>query len=201
MIGIFGGSFNPIHLGHLGLSRWVVDQGLVEKVWLLISPHNPLKPSAELLDEDIRLALARRAVADEAGIEASDFEFHLPRPSYTWNTLCALHRAFPQERFALMIGADNWQLFERWAHWEDILRTTPLLVYPRQGYEVCAKELPEGVRYLHDAPLFPFSSTDVRRAARARLPLQQMLPAEIVADVERYYGSQVGKTSKEMEKK
>ena len=131
-IGIFGGSFNPIHLGHTTLAAYICEQGLVDEVWLMVSPQNPLKRDLTLLDENERLAMARLAVAPYPMLRACDFEFGLPRPSYTYHTLLALRAAYPEHEFSLIIGEDNWQCFDRWYRGEDIARETPIIVYPRE---------------------------------------------------------------------
>lgn len=176
---IFGGSFNPIHRGHIALARQVVEQGLADEVWLLVSPQNPLKQQSDLLPENTRLHLARLALDGIDGVEASDFEFSLARPTYTWKTLDALRTTYPERSFSLLIGADNWLLFNRWAHYEEILQSTPLLIYPRPGYELNPAQtplpLPSSARLI-EAPLFPFSSTDVRRAIRSSADCSEMLP-------------------------
>lgn len=187
-ITLLGGSFNPIHLGHIALARQVLTEGLADEVWLLVSPQNPLKRQAALLDERLRYDLACRALAGESGIRASDFEFSLPRPSYTWATLQALGQAYPQTCFTLLIGGDNWLIFDRWAHADDIRRHYPLIIYPREGYPVDAATLPPGVTLLSSAPRFPFSSTDIREAAASGRSLDGMVPPCIIDEVKRLYG-------------
>ena len=132
-IGIFGGSFNPIHLGHTALAAYICEQGLVDEVWLMVSPQNPLKRDLTLLDENERLTMARLAVASYPMLKACDFEFTLPRPSYTYHTLQALRAAYPECEFSLIIGEDNGQCFNRWYRGEDIARETPIIVYPRSS--------------------------------------------------------------------
>lgn len=188
-IAIFGGSFNPVHVGHIALARSVVQQQLADEVWLLVSPQNPLKQQADLLPEAQRLALARKALVNEDGVEVSDFEFHLPRPSYTWNTLQALSAAYPDVDFSLLIGADNWALFHRWAHPADILAHHQLWVYPRQGIVVDETSLPAGV-CLIEAPLFPLSSTDIRNLVRKGESIHGYVPQAIEQDVQRLYATQ-----------
>lgn len=183
---IFGGSFNPIHKGHIAVARQVIHERLADEVWMLVSPQNPLKPADGLLDENLRLKLARKALTDEPHILASDFEFCMPRPSYTWNTLQALSRTFPERDFSLLIGADNWQNFSQWAHPVEILSHYPILVYPRTGYAVSPAQLPATVSLIH-APLFPYSSTDVRRVARTGGNLTGMIPRIIETDVREFY--------------
>lgn len=179
-IGIFGGSFNPIHLGHTALATYICKQRLVDEVWLMVSPQNPLKRDLTLLDEQERLAMARLAVAPYPTLKACDFEFTLPRPSYTYHTLQALRAAYPDHEFSLIIGEDNWQCFDRWYRGEDIARETPIIVYPRKveslGLRVDStsqlsivkrSSLAEGksnyqLSILKNPPLLPYSSTEIR---------------------------------------
>lgn len=173
MTGIYGGSFNPIHKGHTALGLWLVRQGLVDELWFLVSPQNPLKPVADLLADEERLRLAQLALDDVARspeaadvadcLRVSDFEFHLPRPSYMVHTLEAMRTAWPDREFALVIGADNWLRFPQWFRADEILRHHPIIVYPRPGYPVDAATLPQGVQ-LVEAPLMPFASTAIRKA-------------------------------------
>ena len=158
---IFGGSFNPIHRGHIALADFVVQGGWTDEVWLLVSPQNPLKAAAGLLPEQLRLALAQQATENYDRIKVSDFEFHLPRPSFTYKTLAALRESHPDRSFQILIGADNWLCFNRWARHEELLRDYELLVYPREDYDSHTASLAPNVRFV-PAPLFPFSSTQLR---------------------------------------
>ena len=135
-VGLFGGSFDPVHRGHLALAQYLLECGAVEEVWLMVSPLNPLKSGAQLSPDAERLEMARLAAADVPGVVVSDFELHLPRPSYTWRTLRTLREAHPDIEFSLIVGADNWLVFDRWQHPEEILAHHRLLVYPRPGCEV-----------------------------------------------------------------
>ena len=121
-IGIYGGSFNPVHFGHVGLAKWVIEHTDLDELWLLVSPNNPLKPAGVLAPEEERLAGVRDAVQDIPHVKASDFEFSLPRPSYTANTLRELQRAYPQHEFTLVIGEDNLAIFDQWKEYEYILK-------------------------------------------------------------------------------
>ena len=162
-VGIFGGSFNPVHIGHLALANYLCEYEGLDEVWFLVTPRNPLKQDDTLLDDALRLRLVQLATAGYPKFRASDFEFRLPRPSYTVNTLEQLREAYPENTFHLIVGSDNWQLFHRWYRWEEILSRHPLLVYPRAGYPVDEASLPAGVR-LSKAPLFEVSSTFIRKA-------------------------------------
>lgn len=181
---IFGGSFNPIHLGHINLAKHILSAGCADEVWLMISPHNPLKKQDGLIDENIRLHLAQLATEAENGINVSDFEFSLPRPSYTWNTLNELQWTYPERAFSLLIGADNWELFPKWANYAQILQHFEVYVYPRMGVEIDKKALPKNVHYI-SAPLYPFSSTDVREALSKGCNCEQMLPIKVAEEIKR----------------
>lgn len=183
-IGLFGGSFNPIHYGHLRLAEWIVNAGYVDCVWLMVSPHNPLKSQNGLLPEEVRYELATIACADVKGVEACNFEFGLERPTYTWRTIEALRNAYPEHDFFLIIGGDNWLIFDKWAHYEMLLRTTEILVYPRDGTTEDTmpywSAMAKAVRVMRCAPLFPFSSTEVRERLRNKDSVDDMVPRSVV---------------------
>ena len=182
-IGIFGGSFNPIHLGHTALAAYICEQGLVDEVWLMVSPQNPLKRDLTLLDENERLAMARLAVAPYPMLKACDFEFTLPRPSYTYHTLQALRTAYPGHEFSLIIGEDNWKCFDRWYRGEDIARETPIIVYPRNAegklkvFSAMHENSQFGGRGL--PPLLPYSSTEVRECIAEGRDTSHMLHPDV----------------------
>lgn len=183
-IAIFGGSFNPIHRGHTELANWMLQQDLVDQLWLLVSPLNPLKQScSELLPDEERLRLARLAVNEASHSNqmlVSDFEMTLPRPSYTVHTLRCLRQTYPKFRFSLLIGADNWLAFPRWASPEEIMAHHDIFVYPRPGCDVAlAEQVPPHVHYLADAPLCNISSTQLRNAISH--PTSELNPADYLA--------------------
>ena len=157
--GIYGGSFNPIHIGHVCLAKALADSGLVDEMWLLVSPQNPFKVDEHLLDDEKRLHLARLAVTDVPGVEVCDREFYLPRPSYMYNTLRALSREHPDREFVLVIGADNWERFSNWYRSQDILSAYRVIIYPRPGFD--CQDVPQGVT-IADTPLLDISSTEIR---------------------------------------
>jgi nicotinate-nucleotide adenylyltransferase len=175
-IGIFGGSFNPIHCGHIALAQAVQKQCGMDEVWLMVSPQNPLKQQADLLDDNLRLELAQKALEDVEGVCASDYEFHLPKPSYTWNTLQHLSEDYPDCEFFLLIGGDNWAHFERWRQWKDILRNYDVIVYPRDEYSGTI-----------DVPLLDVSSTEIRQKVRAGECISGLVPETIEKLVQTYY--------------
>ena len=158
--GIYGGSFNPIHVGHVRLAKALAESGLVDEMWLLVSPQNPFKVNAELLDDEERLHLARVAVKDVPGVEVCDREFSLPRPSYMYNTLKALSKEHPDREFVLVIGADNWERFPDWYRSKAIFSKYRIIIYPRPGYTL--EKVPRKVT-VADTPLLDISSTEIRQ--------------------------------------
>lgn len=168
-VGIFSGSFNPVHRGHLALARWILEQRYVDEIWFIRSPQNPLKVSQYLLDDYHRLRMLQLAVENEPKMKICHIEDELPKPSYTINTLEALVLRYPSDEFYLIIGADNWQLFSRWYRWEDIVNRFHLLVYPRPGSEIPDIDR---LRFPHvsiiDAPQFPISATQIREAIKRK---------------------------------
>ena len=176
-IGIFGGSFNPIHNGHIALAKAVLEQCGLDEVWLMVSPQNPLKQEADLLTDNLRFEMAQRALEGVHGISACDYEFRLPKPSYTWNTLQHLSQDYPEHQFVLLIGGDNWAHFERWRHWKDILRNYEVVVYPRDNH-------PGTI----NVPLLPVSSTDIRQRVRSGMSIHDLVPESIIPDVCQLYG-------------
>lgn len=175
---ILGGSFNPIHNGHIALAKFILKEQIADDVWLLVSPQNPLKKNSDLLDEGFRFHLAKIAVKNEEHIFASDFEFHLSRPSYTWNTLNALSETYPDQEFLLTIGADNWLIFDKWAHYKEIINKYQIIIYPREGFSIDTETLPDTIHYIN-APLYPYSSTEIREAYQT---LKNMLNKNVLSE-------------------
>ena len=176
-IGIYGGSFNPIHFGHIGLVKWVIDHTDLDEIWMLVSPNNPLKDSHLLGKEVERLKGAKEAVAalNDPRIQVSDFEFSLPRPSYTAATLKALREQYPEHEFVLIIGQDNWDIFDQWKDYKEILAKHSIYIYPRHHHSASeasghtaqrsfsqAVIQPKAI-LLNDAPYFDISSTQLRQ--------------------------------------
>lgn len=186
--GIFGGSFNPIHNGHISLARQLKEKAGLDEVWLMVSPQNPMKQQTNLLNDEVRLQMARLALKNEPGIIASDYEMHLPKPSYTWLTLQALSRDYPERQFVLMIGGDNWAIFDKWYHAADILRNYQIVVYPRRDEQPVRKEQPASVTIL-EAELLDISSTEIRQRIREGRSIQKMVPPSVEAFIkqEGYY--------------
>lgn len=177
--GIFGGSFNPIHNGHVSLARQLREKAGLDEVWLMVSPQNPLKKSYDLLDDNLRMEMARLAVEGREGIIASDYEMHLPKPSYTWNTLQSLSKDYPEREFVLLMGGDNWALFDKWYHYDDILKNYSIVVYPRRD---SLRSLGETLSaQIVEAELLDISSTEIRERIKAGKGIRRMVP-KAVAD-------------------
>ena len=174
---VFGGSFDPVHIGHLSLAREVLRCGLAGEVWFMVSPRNPLKMDVNLTDEQLRYEMVQLALENETGMRASDFEFHLPRPSYTLNTLNKLSEDFPDREFTLLVGADNWEKFDLWYKGDEIVGRYGLVVYPRDKEDV--PQLPDGVRWLN-AQLHDISSTRVRSMVANGEDISPFVPQKVV---------------------
>lgn len=176
--GIFSGSFNPIHIGHLALANYLCEYEELDEVWFVISPHNPLKKQDELIDDGLRYEMVQTAIAGYPRFRASDFEFHLPRPSYTVDTLKALHEAYPDRSFYFIMGADNWNIINQWKNYQTLLQNYNLLIYPRKDYSI---EIPAQYTNIRPvcAPLMEISSTFIRESIRNGKDVRFFLPANL----------------------
>lgn len=183
-IGLFGGSYNPIHVGHVHIGRTMLKELALDEVWYMVSPQNPLKVNSNLLDEEIRLHLVEVALSSELGLKACDFEFHLPRPSYTWDTLQSLKAEYPDNEFMLIIGGDNWEHFSRWAHHEEILRDYKIAVFPRETQNASNEyaELPLNVSIVN-VPLVNVSSTMVRERLSKGESIKGLVPESVEDEI------------------
>ncbi len=178
---LFGGTFDPIHNGHLAIARSVLEKGLADEVWLLVTPCNPWKKNKKLLDDNIRLEMAAKAVEGISGITVSDYEMHLPIPSYTANTLRKISVDYPDRRFILTIGADNWAKFHNWCESAFILENYPIIVYPREDCPIGL--LPSGVTLL-DMPLINISSTEIRQMVKDGDSIEQKVPTSVAGTIQ-----------------
>lgn len=174
LVGILGGSFNPVHIGHMMLASYLVQYTPLDKVWLTLSPLNPLKEPDALIPDMQRLAMLELAVKGAEGIGICDIELSMPRPSYTINTLDLLKRRYPHKEFRLVIGSDNWRIFEQWRDYGRILSDYGIIVYPRPGYPV-GNIYVDGVEVV-DAPVFNVSSSFVRDALKKGRDMNFFLP-------------------------
>jgi nicotinate-nucleotide adenylyltransferase len=189
-IGLFFGSFNPIHVGHLIIANCILENGHLDKVWFVVTPHNPLKQSKSLLHEFDRFDLVKSAIADNYKFEASDVEFHLPKPSYTAYTLAHLTEKNPDKEFVLIIGEDNLNNFKKWRNHEQLLETYQLYVYPRPGVTNSELIRHKNVKKI-DAPILDISATFIRKAIRENKSIRYLVP-EAVEQMIRTKGFYIG---------
>lgn len=175
--GIYSGSFNPIHIGHLALANWIREFGGLDELWFMVTPHNPIKTKHQLIDGQLRLEMVEVAIEGYPQFKVSDFEFRLPQPTYTINTLEALSQAYPEREFHLVMGSDNWQIINRWKAHDKLIRDYHILIYPRPGYPVGELTSPKAT--VIDAPLLELSSTLIREAYRQGKDIRFLLPEKV----------------------
>jgi len=177
-IGIYSGSFNPIHFGHIRLAKYLITNKLVDEVWLIVSPQNPLKKETDLADDNMRLSMAKIAFEKHKKISVSDVEFHLPKPSYTIDTLNFLQKKYPQNHFFLLIGADNAAVFDKWKNYSEILEKFNVLCYPRESFPQKSNKFPQ-IQFIK-APLVDISSTEIRNRLKNNLLCDNLLPKNVL---------------------
>ncbi|MGL4597774.1 MAG: nicotinate (nicotinamide) nucleotide adenylyltransferase [Bacteroidia bacterium] len=173
--GLFFGSFNPVHIGHLALANYMLEFTDLQKIWFIVSPHNPLKEKKTLLADRQRLEMVRLAIGDNSRMRASDIEFQLPQPSYTVNTLAHLREKYPAQEFSLILGSDNIESLHKWKNYEYLLANHDLYVYPRPGYAGGDLRTHARVKWV-DAPLMEISSTFIREGIRNKKDLRHFVP-------------------------
>ena len=176
--GLYFGSFNPIHVGHLIIAEYLLEHSDLQELWFVVSPQNPLKKKASLLDDRERLHIVNLAIEDDLRFKACDVEFSLPKPSYTSYTLQVLREQHPNREFCLIMGEDNLQTFTKWFNWEYILENYHLYVYPRPGYDGGDVRNQPHVPLI-DAPQMEISSTMIRESIREGKLVRYMLPDKV----------------------
>jgi nicotinate-nucleotide adenylyltransferase len=186
-IGLFFGSFNPIHTGHLIVANHVVNHTDIDKIWFVVSPHNPLKDSHSLLNEYDRLHLVNLAIEGNNKFRGSNVEFSLPKPSYTIDTLTYLSEKFPLEQFTVVLGADSFQNIHRWKNFEHLVSRHSFVIYNRPGFDI--KETHGSRITILDAPLLHISSTHIRGELKAKKSIKYMVPDSVEQYIlaNRYY--------------
>lgn len=189
-IGLYFGSFNPIHHGHLIIANYMAQETDLDQVWFVVSPQNPLKPSNGLLNEYHRLYLVQTAIKAEPLLKVSDIEFRLPKPSYTVNTLAYLQEKYPSHQFAIIMGSDSFQNLERWKNYEYLLRHYPIFVYKRPGHEV-VNTFNTGNITIMKAPMLEISATHIRKNIKEGKSIRYLVPDTVMDEIERnsYYRS------------
>jgi len=180
-IGLFFGSFNPVHVGHMVLANYMASFTDLEQVWFVVSPHNPLKEKSSLLNQNQRLHMVNLAIGDTNKLKSSNIEFGLTQPSYTINTLAHLKEKYPKHEFSLIMGEDNLQSFTKWKNYEEILKNHKLYVYPRPNsgvpIDIGMKTHPNVI--MTEAPLMEVSSTMIRQAIKDKKNVSFFLPQAV----------------------
>jgi nicotinate-nucleotide adenylyltransferase len=186
-IGLYFGSYNPIHIGHLIIGNHVANHTDIQQVWFVVSPQNPLKPSSVLLNEYHRFHLVQLALSDDPQLKASDVEFKLPRPSYTIDTLTYLKEKYPLHRFSIIMGSDSFQNLPRWKNFELLLKNHSFIIYRRPGFDI--NDSYSGKIQILDAPLLEISATAVRQSIKMGRSVRYLLTDAVREEIERtgYY--------------
>jgi nicotinate-nucleotide adenylyltransferase len=186
-IGLFFGSFNPVHHGHLIIAQHIINETDLEQVWMVVSPRNPFKQQSQLLDEYQRLHLVHLALDNNPKIKASDIEFHLPKPSYTIDTLTYLEEKYPKHIFSVIMGSDSLQNLAKWKNAPMLMEKYPVYVYKRPGID----NANPGCKTLHilDAPLIEISATRVRELIKKNKSLRYLMPDSVIEEIDKcsYY--------------
>lgn len=181
--GLYFGSFNPIHIGHLVIAEFLVENSDLDEIWFVVSPQNPLKKKRTLLDDRQRLHLVNIAIDDDLRFKACDVEFSLPKPSYTSYTLQVLRERYPQRQFSLIMGEDNLQTFDKWFNYEHIIENYHIYVYPRPGYNGGRFAEHRNVTMV-EAPLMEISSTMIRESIKSGKSVKYMLPDKVYRHID-----------------
>jgi len=181
-IGLYFGSFNPIHIGHLIIANHVLNEMSINKIWFIVSPQNPLKKSKTLLNEFDRLHLVRLATQDDNRIKCSDIEFNLPKPSYTSNTLTFLSEKYPEHQFTIIMGSDSYQNLDKWKNYETIINNYPVYVYKREGHEI--KKTFDKEAVILNAPIIQISASQIREHIRSGKSIRYLVPEIVREEIE-----------------
>ena len=186
-IGLFFGSFNPIHIGHKVIASYLVDFTDLDKVMFVVSPQNPLKQKISLLDQYHRLQIIRAEIEDNSNLEVSDIEFDMPKPSYTIDTLVRLKEKYPENDYSIIMGSDNLQNFHKWKNYEQILEDYSIYVYPRPGYEISGSH--KNIHVIEGVPQMEISSSFIRKSIKEGKDISYLMPekAWIYTDEMNFY--------------
>ena len=181
IIGLYFGSFNPIHNGHLIIANHILQHTALDQIWFVVSPQNPFKQSATLLNEYHRLHLVQQAIEGETKLRASDIEFSLPRPSYTINTLTYLEEKYPENSFNVIMGSDSYQNIGKWKSGDVLQKRYPILVYQRPGFSI-AEDASQKATILN-APMLDISSTIIRKLVAAGQSIRYLVPEAVNEEI------------------
>ncbi|MCP9611930.1 nicotinate (nicotinamide) nucleotide adenylyltransferase [Coprobacter sp. LH1063] len=177
--GIFSGSFDPIHTGHLIIADYLCEYEELDEIWFIVSPHNPLKNSNELSDDIHRAEMVKRAIVRNEKFKFSDIEFSLPKPSYTINTLDFLKEKYPERDLYLIIGSDNWLVFDKWRDYQRIKKEYDILIYPRPGHVIKKEDILQKNIKLTQAPVIEISSTLIRNGIKEGKNMNYFVPESV----------------------
>jgi len=175
-VGLYFGSYNPIHIGHLAIANYMVEFTDIDQLWFVVSPQNPHKKKENLLADYHRLELVERAFEGDDRFRASNIEFNLPKPSYTVDTLAYLHERYPDYSFVILMGSDNLENFHKWKNYEVILENYGIIVYPRQGFDKSKIQNHKNITVAEGAPLMEISSTFIRNAVKEGKDVRHFMP-------------------------
>ena len=182
-IGLFFGSFNPIHHGHLMVASFIANHTELKQIWLVVSPQNPHKAQSSLLNEYDRLHLAQLAVENDTQIKVSDIEFKLPKPSYTIDTLTYLQEKYPQHQFYVIMGSDSFKNLPKWKNFETLVKNYQFIVYSRPGFDI-TEEYGADVTFL-EAPMLELSATLIRNNCKEGITIRYLVPEDVRLEIER----------------
>lgn len=183
-IGLYFGSFNPIHNGHLSIAKYILKKTDLEEIWFVVSPQSPFKKESSLLDDDFRFKMVQLAIKNYQRIHACDIEFTLPKPSYTIDTLNAIQEKFPKNTFSLIIGSDNLESFPKWKDYRKIIDNYKIFVYPRSGFDGGKLKTHSSV-CLINAPLYDISSTWIREIIKSGKDVKGYMPERVLSYIEK----------------
>jgi nicotinate-nucleotide adenylyltransferase len=191
-VGLYFGSFNPVHIGHLIIANYVAQHTDLEQIWFVISPQNPLKRSGSLLNEYHRLYLVQVSIEDEPSLKASDIEFRLPKPSFTIDTLTYLGEKYPTHEFSIIMGSDSYQNLSEWKNYQQLVKLYPIYVYERPGF-LPEKKYENANAFFLKAPLLEISSTYIRKTIREGKSIRYLVPEKVRIEIEQngYYRNPV----------
>ena len=181
-IGLYFGSFNPIHIGHLIIANHILNETDTEKIWFVVSPQNPLKESRTLLNEFDRLHLIRLAIQEDVRVKCSDIEFNLPKPSYTINTLTFLSEKYPEHTFSVIMGSDSYQNLDKWKNFEVIVSNYLIYVYKREGHYVSKTFSKQPI--ILDAPIIQISASQIRENIKSGKSIRYLVPEIVREEIE-----------------
>ncbi len=174
-IGLYFGSFNPVHKGHISLADYITKHSSIQEVWFIVSPQNPFKMASELADSEHRLQMLQLSISSYKNLKVCDIELNLPTPSYTYKTLRELRAKYPNNHFSVIMGADNLPFLHRWKNADEILNQHSFIIYPRPGYTIDSKYIKENIETI-DAPIFDYDSTSIREKIKLGESFDEVIP-------------------------